>query len=433
MGAERQAQAGPERRAMGPVRNTIPASIAYDPVGTYPRPLIGTSLTVGSFRPRVPVVARQRSSPRGTDVRERREHHRPRDSMRVQVRWPLTAVSFWQLTAVSFALLLLMLGAAARPAAAATDVGAETQSATNVLDDAVDLQGLIHLNTPTSGQYWFEYQRDVTPRGAWQRATTRSFAPANGTPVAIPVTERLRPDCSEIVQACSSATLTPSTKWIYRICTLVTSPRIVGKCFDAEGKAGGNTFDGFELLEPWDDLNHETVQCPVTASPNTGFGCYDPEGPTTLSHSPFSRHYTNTAHYGVGPFEYGTFVHGRDLVFNGRRAQIWQSGNVLSGPGLRYDFRMRVYRGEGHSNPVDSFRDIEPEGSFSTGNILSRTWFVPHHTRGPYHVHWRLIFRASGRTNPSRADGTFITPVTATPFYNCDLDADGERICRFPG
>jgi hypothetical protein len=349
----------------------------------------------------------------------------------MQPRWQLTAASFWKLAAVS--LIVLLAGVTARPAGAAGTWGAETQPATNVLDNVVDLQGVISLNTRVSGQYWFEYQRDVTPRGTWQRAATRSFSSGGDLlPVQISVTERLRPDCSEIEEACSVATLTPTTTWIYRLCAQLTGSTAV-KCFDAGGKAGGNNFDGFQLLEAWDDPSDATLDCPVTVPDGTGFSCYQPEAATTLSsQTPFSRHYTNTAHYGIGRVEIGTFQHGRDLNFNGSVAQIWQSGNVFTGPALRYDFRMTIYRGLGHDTPVDSFRDIEPEGSFSSGNTLSHVWFVKHHTNGPYHVHWRVIFRASGVNNPSRSDGTFISPVTSTPYYRCELDADGARICRFP-
>lgn len=316
----------------------------------------------------------------------------------------------------------------------------QTEPATNIMDDGVDLHAQVSWDGGESGKYWFEYHPILDQNRlrsgsstTWYRTAERNFGPMPTPGSTTTITEKLRASCDDVDGPCTSTSrLQPSTNYTYRICGYLSTAPSGVTCFDSAGETGqASHYDRFMTLPAWDDNSHALSPCPANPSTtSTGWVCADPEPVSPRTHSDYSAHYTNTAHYGVGPFEYGSFLHQRDLVFNGRRAQIWQSGSVFSGPGLRYDFRERVYFGTSHS-VADSFRNIEPEGSFSTGNIVAPNWFVLHNRPGPYHVHWRVYFRAAGRTNPSRPDGTFATPVTSTPYYRCELDSDGERICKF--
>lgn len=142
--------------------------------------------------------------------------------------------------------------------------------------------------------------------------------------------------------------------------------------------------------------------------------------------STYSFYRSDTLHYGIGGTEVGAFQHGRSLNFNGRQGQVAQSGNVLSGPALRYDFREVIFRGTGHGTVADSFRDIVPSAGFSRTYVRQPDHF-PYHHSDKYHLHFGVHFRAEGVNNPSSPDGTFTAAQTSTPYYYC-----GSGLCYFP-
>lgn len=141
----------------------------------------------------------------------------------------------------------------------------------------------------------------------------------------------------------------------------------------------------------------------------------------------YSDHTSRTVYYGIGLTQVGSFQRGTNLNFNGRQGQLYQSGNVLSGPALRYDFRETIYRGDGHDIIATEFQDIRPlNGAFSTGYVTQPTQ-TPYHHYNQYHIHFNTRFRASGVSNPSSGDGTFGAPGYNTDYYYC---SSGQ--CQFP-
>jgi len=171
----------------------------------------------------------------------------------------------------------------------------------------------------------------------------------------------------------------------------------------------------------------EIGACGSSHPAGTGWVCHDVTASASDTQM-YSWHRTNTLVYGIGNTRVGSFQHGRDLNFNGRQGQFWQTGRWRDGPALRYDFRINIYRGTGHGTRADNWSDVEPEApAFSTGYVVSPTWFVYHHYN-QYHAQYRVHFRAQGVNNPSTSDGTFRSTVTATPYYycgtgNCHMDA----------
>jgi hypothetical protein len=335
---------------------------------------------------------------------------------------------------------------------------AETEPATNVLDDGVTLNASVSWQQGDAGRYWFEYRPSLTSP-AWVQTTQRSFGPMPGNGGPITISEHLRTDCVDAPSPCTQVTpsgsgklLKPQTSYEYRMCGTLTQsanpsiPTPITRCWDTDGDQAGDppppeSFDAFTTLPAWTDVQHDEPQvCPTSTTTEDGLACYDPGSSSALAPGDFTFHKSNTAKLmtikpGIPPvvIVHGRFQHGRDLAFNGSRADISQSFNYIDGPPLRYAVRMKVYRGSGHTTVADSFEKTVPSApSFSIGSIGSGKWPVIHHRLGPYHVHFRLVVRASGLPNPNSVDGTWpLRPQTITPEYECPLDADGERICRF--
>lgn len=148
--------------------------------------------------------------------------------------------------------------------------------------------------------------------------------------------------------------------------------------------------------------------------------------PRARAAASYSFYRSNTVYYGIGSRQIGYLQHGRSLNFNGRQGQLAQSGNVLDGPAVRYDFQETIYRGTNH-RVADKFRVIRPTGGrFTVGYVLQPTWY-PYHRGNQYHAHFGLSFRASGVSNPGSPSGVFRAPQTNTPYYYC-----GSGRCRFP-
>lgn len=335
--------------------------------------------------------------------------------------------------------LFMVMGLALHlPTAAA--LTPQTDPPTNVMHETVTLEGTLSIGAGETGTYWFEY-RTTDYRTIWElKTTSRSFGPSP-TATVLAVSEILAPTCEEIEDPCTDWFGTHET-WIYRLCAHLQGG--VTKCYDGSGTPDGREYDAWVRDESWDDTSHEDEgsTCPAEANSSSegSMLCYEPQQPSLLDHSQFSFHRSDTAKLQtlfVNPFRFvvwGKFQHYRDLVFNGSRAQIWQAADYFDGPLLRYDFKVNIYRGESHDQVVRSFRDITPTPpAFSSGREQSDTWNHLHKTRGPFHVHYALTVRANGRPNPGRPDGLWVMrPKTRTPHYYCELDADGERVCKFP-
>jgi hypothetical protein len=327
-----------------------------------------------------------------------------------------------------------------------------TTTPTNVMDDAVNLHGkVLAPGGDELATYWFEYKFGA----AWIQLPPRDVPGPRPTRTTVLLTEKLRPNCEEVDTSdgpCTPVSATgpvfpfpPSTHYVYRLC--VRTYRLGTTCHDSTGTRDGTQYDAFRTLEPWDETEQdETVTCATSPSPSPPPGaCYQPPGPSTLSHTPYAFHRTNIASLQVLFFNplhleiWGNFHHGRNVVFGTRPwvGQIWQSAEHINGPALRYDFQMKIYRRTlaGRDRVVDSFQDTvpNPPAFSSSGEDQSRSWFVPHYSEGPYRVRFLLIVRSSGRPNPNTADGRWVlVPRTTTPWYRCEEGAGDVRHCKFP-
>jgi hypothetical protein len=307
-----------------------------------------------------------------------------------------------------------------------------------------------------AGEYWFEYGYKNWDPSSWTKTTPRPFGPMPNSGGPITISEHLRPDCvdapspcTQVVPSGSGKVLRPGLAYEYRFCgTLTQSPNSpvplpVTRCWDTDGDQAGDppppeNFDSFTTLPAWPVPHDEPQVCPTSTTTEDGLVCY--EGSVSSSAPGDSTfHKSNTAKLmtifpGIPPriVVHGRFQHARGLAFNGRRADIYQAFQYIDGPPYRYKAFVKIYRGSGHSVVADEFEKTVPASpSFSLGSI--RAEFVALHNRvGPYHIHYRLEVRAQGLANPHSPDGTWhLRPQTITPAYECPLDNDGDRICRF--
>jgi hypothetical protein len=352
-----------------------------------------------------------------------------------------------RLLCVPFVTVLMWL-AISPTAGAAVPWNGTTDGAINVMDDAVNLRGSV-FNAAALSAYWFEYKFGAS----WIRLPQRPVPLPGPNQVRSYLTEKLRPNCEEVDTTdgpCTPVSVTgpvfpfpPSTQYVYRLCVLSNGSTT---CVDSAGTKGGTQYDTFRTLEPWDETEQdETITCATSPSPPPPPGaCYQPSGPSILSHTPYAFHRTNIASLQVLVFNplhleiWGSFHHLRNVVFGERPwfGQIWQSAQYINGPALRYDFQMKIYRRtlSGTVRVVDSFQDTVPNPpGFSTDNEQNRTWFVPHYSEGPYRVRFLLIVRAKDKSNPNTADGRWVlVPTTTTPWYRCEISGEVEvRRCKF--
>lgn len=141
----------------------------------------------------------------------------------------------------------------------------------------------------------------------------------------------------------------------------------------------------------------------------------------------YSFHSSRTVYYGIGGTQIGSFQRNATVNFNARQGRVFQSGNVLTGRALRYDFQETTFRGGGHGTVANNFRDIRPAGGQFSTLFVAQPSHYPYHNYNQYHIHYNLDIRARGVSNPSSPTGTFAAPLVSTPYYYC-----GSGLCYFP-